>query len=429
MRYLCFFVALLFAGFSEAVADEISSRKVDSFYVIRAGTVYEAGSAPISQGIVVVRNGLIEASGKDIPLPENATLFTCRNGGFLTPGLIDAASTAGVVSSDSWAEHTSEAIPNLHNLDAVDLHSPAFKKLALQGITSVYLTPDPASVIGSQGAVVKTGGPEELRIVKNGVDVKATLGPETWRRGQRNHEPYGVSAVDYRTRRPVTRMGMAWVFRKAFYAAVAYREMILDKTSPPHETDPDMEVLVQVLEGKIPLRIKACLDIDIWSSIRLCREFGLRFVLEEGTEAYRCIPELKAYDVPVIVGPLTMDPARLREGRGGELRPCLNTAGLIYHAGIPLALTAAGLTGENALPFQACYAMRNGLPFEAALSATTSVPARILGVGDRVAALKPGFDADLVLWTARPFSVEARPALVMIHGCIVYIDDEWITDE
>jgi len=429
MKYVCIFATVFLSGLTGAMGEDASSQDGDLVYVIRADKIYGTGSDRVSEGIVVVCNGSIKAVGSSLTAPEGAIMLACKGGGFITPGLIDAASTAGVVSERSWAEHTSEMIPKLHNLDAVDLDNPAFVRLAQEGVTAVYLTPDPASVIGSQGAVVKTDGPATSRIVRNGVDIKATLGPETWRRGQRNREPYGARSVDYHTRRPVTRMGMSWVFRKAFFDAQAYRDALEQEEVNRPDPDPDLEILIHVLEGKVPLRIKACSDIDIWSSIRLCKEFGLQFVLEQGIEAHRCIPELKAYNVPVIFGPVTNNPRHLMEGRNQQLRPCLNTAGRLQAEGITLALTAAGLAGEDALPYQACYAIRNGLPFEAALNATTCVPASILGVDSRLGALKSGLDADLVLWTARPFTPTAKPALVMIQGVIVYKDDRWILDE
>ena len=107
------------------------------------------------------------------------------------------------------------------------------------------------------------------------------------------------------------------------------------------------------------------------------------------------------------------------------LRPCLNTAGLLAEAGITLALTAGDLEGEDALPHQACFAIRHGLPFEDALKATTRTPAKLIGIGNRTGTLKQGMDADLVLWNGTPFSPTARPVLVLIGGEVAYMDEEF----
>ncbi|MHC4944455.1 MAG: amidohydrolase family protein [Planctomycetota bacterium] len=401
-------------------------------YVIKAGTLYDDEGRALEPAVILVRGTRIVQVAQELEMPEGAEILSCEEGGFLTPGLIDAASRTGVVRPSSWAEHASEVIPHLDNIHALDLTSKQFDRLVEQGVTSVYVTPDPASVIGCQGTVVKTSGPAEERILKQSADVKASLGPEGWQRGSRNRSPRG--AVDFRTRRPTTRMGMAWVFRKAFYDAAAYLLEKREGRLSESEHDPALDALAMVLEKKMPLRIQAREDIDIWSAIRMCKEFGLNFILEEGTEAYRCIPELKASGVPVIFGPITLERSsgsggsrRGYQGRGGgRLRHCLNTAGLLRAAGIPLALTAAGRLGEDALPHQACYAIRCGLSFEDALQATTATPAKLLGISDRVGRLEPGMDADLVLWTAQPFSPQAKPALVMISGSIVYKDEAWM---
>jgi imidazolonepropionase-like amidohydrolase len=126
----------------------------------------------------------------------------------------------------------------------------------------------------------------------------------------------------------------------------------------------------------------------------------------------------------VIFGPIFAQPDGSRAYSGEDLRSCLNTAGLLAEAGIPLALTAGDLGGESALPHQACFAIRHGLSFEAAMKATTSMPAGILGVADRVGALEQGMDADLVLWKGKPFAPASRPVLVMIQGEVVLQDEE-----
>ncbi|HKB16902.1 MAG TPA: amidohydrolase family protein, partial [Planctomycetota bacterium] len=70
------------------------------------------------------------------------------------------------------------------------------------------------------------------------------------------------------------------------------------------------------------------------------------------------------------------------------------------------------------LPAQALFAMRYGLPFDAALRAVTLDAARILGVESRVGSIEEGKDADLVLWEAAPFA--SRPLAVLIDGRLVY---------
>ena len=321
-----------------------------------------------------------------------------------------------------WAEQGREVIPHLRSLDAVDLEDPAFARLAAGGVTTVFLTPDPSSVIGCRGALVKTGGSWEKRVLEDAWEVKANIGPETWRKGAYNHPPYGAAA-DFRARRPTTRMGATWVFREAFYQALPYAAAVSAEGSITLPDDPDLAVLVRVLAGDVRLRFQAREDIDIWSALRLADEFKIPVVLEEATEVYRCIPEVKARGVPVIFGPLFLRPRGSR-GRSGEaLRPCPGTPRLLDEAGIPFALTAADLSGEDGLVRQAAYAVRWGLSPERALRAVTLEPARILGIAGRVGDLSPGLDGDLVLWKGSPLSPDSRPVLVVIRGGVVFRDE------
>ena len=128
---------------------------------------------------------------------------------------------------------------------------------------------------------------------------------------------YGPSPT-FHTRRPTTRMGVDWVFRKAFFDARRARagQQPHGVDVPPKEALP---VLQQVLDGEVPLRIHARMQNDIFSALRLAREFDLKFVFEEATEAYRCLPQLKAAGMPVIFGPVFMTPTWLacsqRRGR------------------------------------------------------------------------------------------------------------------
>jgi len=161
----------------------------------------------------------------------------------------------------------------------------------------------------------------------------------------------------------------------------------------------------------------------------MSKEFGLKFILEEGTEAYRCIPELKAFGTPVIFGPISKRSGgyRLSGGQyggytGESYRLCLTAASKLIDAKIPMALTAGGLTGEDALCHQATQAIRYGLSFEETMKAVTVTPAKILGISKIAGSIKVGLDADLVLWTEKPFSLTSKPALVMIKGEIVYRD-------
>jgi imidazolonepropionase-like amidohydrolase len=467
-------LAVLFAF--PAVADE---GKPD-VRVIHAARIHTAAGETLQEGTILIRDGRIVAIGTDIDVPSGAREIR-HDGVVITPGLVDACcvlrpeipvsargptyavpeptlwekiaeievhspdepstphdevdfcpppqpislgdtAADAVGSNATWAEHAAEVTPHCRVIDTVNLFSKDFELLMKSGITTVYISPDSANVIGERGAVVKTAGPLEKRVVQRAAAVKVALGADPSVRGRSNTRPYHPSIVTFHTRRPTTRMGVSWVFRKSLHDAMRVRDglPVSGADAPPAEAIP---VLLELLEGTIPLRVQARMQHDIFTALRLAEEFGLHFILEEGTETYRCLPQLKAAEVPVIFGPLYMDPAGWRGTyaiRPEVRRARLNTPRQLADAGIPFALTAQEMRAEESLVRQGMVAVRNGLSADDALAAVTSTPARLIGLEEQIGVLSPGRAADLVVWNAEPFAATSRPVLVMVDGGVVY---------
>ncbi len=333
---------------------------------------------------------------------------------------VDTLLASGPSASLTWAEHSSEVVPHRLVIDSVNLLSSDFKRLARGGVTTVYVAPDSASVIGERGAIVKTAGPLKQRIVRRADAVKASMGSDPSSRGRGNNLPpaYGPAPTVF-TRRPTTRMGVDFVFRKAFYDArlAAAGKPLRGADQPPLGAVP---ALNEIATGKIPLRIQARMQHDIFSALRLAKEFGLKFTLEEATEAYQCLPELKAAGVPIIYGPIYDTPAGFRAFTGEAEDARLATPRALYENGIRFALSAQEFRDEDGLVRQGAYAARYGLPADEALRAMTVVPAELLGLSGEVGVLSPRAAGDLVVWSGEPLMAESRPLLVMIDGRVVW---------
>lgn len=328
--------------------------------------------------------------------------------------------SVGMSPRDSWAEQSEEVIPYLRVADSVNLLSRDFERLARAGVTTVYVAPDSASVIGAQGAIVKTAGNLNDRMVQPNADIQAALGTDPTRRGVSNRLPPGRGGVPTPlTRRPTTRMGVDLVFRKAFMDAkrMAAGQPVHGADAPPAEA---VALLNELREGKRGLRIHARMRHDIAGALRLAQEFGLRITLVEATEAYAALPALRAAKIPIIYGPIFISPRgwRARTGEAEEVR--LSTATQLADAGLPFALTACELRDEEGLARQALFATKYGLPPEAALRAITAQPAELLGIADRCGTLAAGMDADLVVWNGPALAATSRPKLVMINGRVVH---------
>ncbi|GIK17042.1 MAG: hypothetical protein BroJett003_20060 [Planctomycetota bacterium] len=328
----------------------------------------------------------------------------------------ELTSAAGVRIGLSQTEHAAEVIPHTRALDAIDLNAPDFSRLLSQGVTTVYVGGDPGAVISSRGAILRTGGDAASRVVKPESAVRAVMGSDSYRVGAGNRLPFRGPASMY-TRRPTTRMGVAWVFRKAFYDAQRWADGvgIHGADAPPVEA---MPYLIGVLKGEIPLRIQARMQHDIEVALRLSDELGLSFTLEEGTQAYECLDALKDRGVPVVFGPI-YEQAPGRRGWSGEAAGArLHTFKALLDAGIETALSAQELRDEDGLARQAMYARRFGAELDDVVRSVTATPAKLLGIDGDTGTIEAGKRADVIVWSGAPFAATSRPVVVVVGGRI-----------
>ncbi|MGI9013205.1 MAG: amidohydrolase family protein [Phycisphaerales bacterium] len=334
------------------------------------------------------------------------------DGEALVSGLVDGG------SGPSLTEGSSEVVPNTFIIDSVNFASPDFDRLVRGGVTTVFASPDSAAVIGPRGAVVKTAGPLSERVLNDAADVKATIGNEPSRSGGFNRTP-NRGGVSLRARRPNSRMGVVWVFRKAFIDAES-TENGRWLSGADQATPEALDMVSEIRAGAVPLRIQARTQRDILTAIRVADEFGLSFTLLEGTEAYECLNELRAKSIPVVFGPVYEDATgiRARSGEADESR--LSTMRQLLDAGITTALSAQDLREEDGLARQAMYAMRAGLTREEALRAVTLTPAEMLGIDDQLGSIETGKQADLILWSGEPFDATSQPLTVFVNGKVAF---------
>ncbi len=337
---------------------------------------------------------------------------TCPLCAFPSHAPMEAAS--GLVSTASFTESSSEIVAHTSILDSINIRGADFDRLVSGGVTTVFVSPDSAAVIGPRGAIMRTAGPARSRVIDDQAAVHAALNSDTFRFGPGNAPPFR-GFVNNQTRRPNTRMGVTWVFRKAFYDADRHAQGLPvggADTAPA----PALEVLKQVREGQVPLRIHARQKNDIESAIRLSEEFGLRFTLLEATEAYEIMGLIERAGLPVIYGPIEVDPTGPRRFTPEARRGRLGTFRELLESGVQTALTAQDLRDENGLARQAMYAVWAGVDPADALRAVTLTPAEILGIADRVGSIETGKDADLVVWSGPPLDPTSRPLVVIVNG-------------
>lgn len=400
MMHSLVLAALLTAG---TAVDQDAT--VSDSWTLHAERVYTSTGDVLKNAVIEVADGRIAGIRPGRSAPKDAVTAVA-----VTAGLIDLSPRihAGLAS----VEQSNEMQPHLSVAPSVDPFDLRWGSLARSGVTTVLASPLDRNVVGGHAVVLKTAGAEDLatRTVEARDVIRGAIGTEP---SQSNHPAFG-RPDDFYSRRPTTRMGVEWEWRKAFFdAAVAPRL--------PEREFPGAADLRAVLAGEKLLMIQAWATQDIRTAVYLKEEmaregFGeIQLVVDAAAEAWREPDLLVRTNTSVVLPP---HPADGRTNDGALF--AWDTAKRLVDQGLVVCLSAHGNTSNNAnLARQAGFAMRGGLSLQEALAAVTLHPARILGIDDRVGSVASGMDADLVLWSGTPFEATSRVTGVMVDGELV----------
>jgi len=360
----------------------------------------------------VVRNALIQIRDGKIAsvLPGRSAPDGALSVHSIMAGMIDAS--ARVTPGDVAVEQSKEVITNLSVTDSLDFFNPAWDRLARTGVTTTLIAPPDYNVVGGFSVVVKTSGPKrvEARVVNGASILRGAIGDLP----SAGNSPAFGRPTNFYARRPTTRMGVEWEWRKAFFDAAQSARF-------PDAEFEGADVLRACLAGDVRIFIQAWTTADIRTAVYLDEEMqaegygDLDIVIDAGAEAWKEPAFLVRTGTPVVLPPF---PATGRLGERAFMP--WDTGRKLTDLGIMIALSAHGETGlKERLSAQAGYAIRGGLTFDEALACVTTTPARLLGVEKQVGAVKSGMDADLVLWNGAPFSATSNIVGVVASGEVV----------
>lgn len=387
-----------------------------STVAITGGYVVPVVGDPVEGGTVLVEDGVITAVGADVVVPDGVRVVDAT-GRWVLPGFVEAHGHLGVhEESEGWAGNDTNEMtgPNgagLRAIDAINPEEEGFRDALVGGVTSAVIKPGSGNPIGGQTVAIKTWGGRTVdeQVISDAVSVKSALGENPKR-------VYGDQK-----KLPSTRLGVANVIRTAFVEAQAYaaRRDAAAAKGEPFERDLAKETLARVLAGELAWDQHVHRADDIATALRLADEFGYRLVINHGTDGAALADVLAERDVPVIFGPLFTSRSKV------ELRNrAIANLGALARAGVRVAITTDHpVVPINFLVHQASLAVKEGLDRDVALRALTVNPASFLGLDDRVGALAPGLDGDVVVWSGDPLDVTSRAERVLITGTEVYTWD------
>ena len=377
--------------------------------LIQNGMIHDAIHETPYQADILVKDGKIAAIGKNLNAAGEETVDAA--GLNIFPGFVDAHSHLGLdsdgVGYEGWDynEMNDPISPQMRGIDGFKPMQPCMRAAAKAGVTTVCTGPGSANVLGGTFCAVKTVGKRvEDMLVKEAIAMKCAFGENP----KRCYRDKGVS----------TRMTTAAKLRETLFKAREYlekKEAAGDDAGKKPPFDMKLEALIPVLKREIPLKAHAHAAEDIFTALRIAREFNVKITLEHVTEGHLIVEELAREHVPCAVGPSLTNASKF------ELRnKTFDTPGILSKAGLQVSIiTDAPVIPQEYLPLCAGLAIKHGMEPFAALQAITINPARHAGIEDRVGSIEPGKDADLVLCAGSPFDTDPDVRAVYINGKFV----------
>ncbi len=432
VMYLSCFSMLFFLGNSSASTVSLSNPYPSTYNpgdndptAIIGATIFDGNGHRIEGGTILIEHGKIKEIGSNIAVPSGVKIIDAT-GRWITPGVIDSHSHIGVYpapavrgqvdvnenvepnTSQVWAEHS------------IWPEDPSFDRAREGGVTTLLILPGSANLFGGRGVVVKN----VPSVTEQGMKFPGAPYSLKMACGENPKGRYGAKG-----RSPATRMGNVAGYRKAWIEALEYNKKWKisrekhenGQSAEAFKRDLALETEAGVLNGDILVQNHCYRSDEMAVMIDVAKEFGYHITaFHHAVEAYKIRKLLAQEGICVATW----------SGRGGFKMEAYDAieenAALLHQAGICVAIHSDSPVLSQRLNIESAVALAAGrriginISEEDAVSWFTSNPAKILGISDKTGSLVPGKSADVVIWSADPFSVYAVAEDVFIDGSLKY---------
>jgi imidazolonepropionase-like amidohydrolase len=359
----------------------------------------------VDNGTVIIRNGKIEAVGRDVKIPADAEVIDC-NGMTIYPGMVDSGTRLGLQEIESISvtqdyNEMGELTPEMDALTAVNPNSVLIPVTRVSGVTSVIATPT-GGLFPGKAALINLHGysPEQMYAGFKGVVINF---PQSGKRGRFDRRT--DEEVQKDNDKAMKKLNDIWT-RVGLYASID------SATIGKADYNPEMAALVPAYKGEAKAMIEVNRKEDILRAIKWIREKKVDAILTGVNEGWRVADSIAAAGIPVITGPVLSTPTRQTDSYDQAYR----NAGLMQQAGVKVALRTNDAENVRNLPFNAGFAATYGMGKEEALRAVTIVPAEIFGVADKIGSIEPGKDANIFVSNGDPFEPATQIMHLFING-------------
>jgi imidazolonepropionase-like amidohydrolase len=408
--------------------------KQDGPVYIQAKKIYTCDNGIIhTNGGILVKNGKIVKVDKKARPPKNARLVDFAED-VIIPGMIDAFSHMGFYLEDYnvqteppdpprepltgiyriyFGQQTTPTPPlqietRFKASDAVYYGEPAFKRFMAEGITMAVIAIPTANLSGGMPFMAKLGGNSHP-----GFKISDPVGQVfTFSGGGNVMKRYGdlhkmfQDALDYRKASEKYKKDLKKYKDQQKKVVEEPKAKEIQEPKEPRE-DENHEAVLQVLDRKIPVLIRASRENEIQAALKIQDEFKIRLVLVGGQEAYKIPQDLVSRKASVIAGP---DVVLDKKGKR------INYIQELLANGIPVAFCSSSSAGASFIPYQLAFAVQHGLSRSQALDLVTVQPAKIFSVSNKIGSIATGRDADFVVLDGEPFDLETNVKWIYIDG-------------
>lgn len=383
--------------------DQVLKAEYGKFALTNA-KIYTVTKGVIENGTLVINNGIIEAVGANVQIPNDAKVIDVA-GKEIYPGMIDGGTTLGLNEIGSIAEaqdyrEYGAITPQMEALTAVNPNAVTIPVTRVSGVTTVWTMPQGGVLPGTAAAINLFGyTPDQMYAGQRGIvmNFPSTAGGRRWRR-------LSEDEIKKRQERAMKEINETWD-KAELYAKIENAEDVRNY--------PEIEALVPVVKGETPIFIEVNAAQDILNAIEWIKGRGYKQVVLTGVaEGWRVADEIAESGYPVIAGPVQAIPTRSSD----SFDAAYANPGIMSKAGVKVALRTMDNENARNLPYHAGFAAAYGMGKEEALKAITINAAEILGVGDQIGSIEVGKKANFFVSTGDPFETATKITDLFIDG-------------
>ena len=393
--------------------------------LLKDATVYDGLGEVLENHDVLLRDGDIVEIGEEIDAADDVTVIDAT-GKFVTPGIIDNHSHLGVYPSPSVSAHqdgneiSAPVTAEVWAEHGVWPQDPGFTRALAGGVTSLQLLPGSANLFGGRGVIIKNVPARTVQGMKF-PDAPYTLKMAC---GENPKRVYGYGGGQYPGGAPFSRMGNVAGYRTSWAKAVEYKrkwEKWEEEGGDPPTRDLELDTLKGVLDGDILVHMHCYRADEMAQIIDMSKEFGYKISsFHHAVESYKIADKLADEG---ICSSMWADWWGFKMEAYDGIRENIP---LVHKAGACAIVHSDSDIGIQRLNQEAAKALSDGQRIGIDISKAeawqwlSANPAKSLGIFDETGSLEPGKDADVVVWSADPFSVYAQAEKVFIDGALLY---------